>query len=286
MKKIVYVNKMPKQFDDISEYVKDRLECYYNGLGLDCKINVKFIESATINTFEITDCMIRNLSEKEHDLIITYNVLNTIYNDGGKFFCHAIYHEFEHIKDYVNFMKTKLFNFNLCLTHHKSFERQYISCGYLFWTEVYAYYKTLEFAKENEIIYEKIRFGDLVSCYKKTIELNRKYYYKKDLSQQESDEYVKAVDSFVYLCAKYMASSYINHSRIPRAKIEKNEDYNKVYRILAGLHPKIIKIVNCNYGAKSDVYLFGLGKYICEKVKWKIFNVGLTEIKGKIYSFY
>lgn len=183
-------------------------------------------------------------------------------------------------------MKTKQYNFKLGLNHQKNFERQYISCGYNFWTEVYAYSKTLEFEKNNNIKHERITFGHLVSCYKKTIALHKKYYFKKDLSQEEADEYVKAVDSFVYLCSKYMASTYAYHSRIPRAKIEKNAVYKKVYSILAEMHTKIIKFAKCNYGTKSDEYLFKLGKLIYEKIRWKIFKAGLTKYKGKVYSFY
>lgn len=277
---------MQKQFDNISEYVKGQLEYFYNELSLDCRIVVRFIETARINTFEVTDCMVRNFSEKKHELVITNGLLKTIYGDGGEFFCNAIYHEFEHINDYVNLTKTTQFNFNVSLVHQKNFERQYISCGYTFWTEVYAYCKTLEFAKDNDIKYEKITFGSLVSSYKKTIELHKKYYYKKDLSLEEANEYVEMVNSFIYLCSKYMASTYVSHSRIPRAKIENNAEYKKVYSILAGLHPKIIKFAKCNYGVKSEEHLFKLGKFICENIKWKIFNVGLTKKNGKIYSFY
>lgn len=286
MKKIVYANKIPEQFKDDSNYIKEMLEYFYNELELNCKIIVKFIENASMNIFEFTDCMVRNLSAKKHELIITNFLLKTISRDGGNFFCVAIYHEFKHIKDYVNFAKTKLFNFKLSLIHQKNFERQYIFYGYTFWTEIYAYFHTLKFAKDNDIKYEKITFGSLVSDYKKTIALNKKYYYKKDLTHEEADRYVETVDSFLYLCSKYMASFYANHSRVPHAKIEKNAEYKKVYSILVAIEPKITKLKNCRYGAKSDLYLFKLGKVICEKIRWKIFKVGLTKRKGKVYSFY
>lgn len=64
MGKIVYVNKIPRQFNGIFDYVKDMLEYFYKELGLDCKIMIRFVESAKANYFEITDCMIRNFSEK------------------------------------------------------------------------------------------------------------------------------------------------------------------------------------------------------------------------------
>lgn len=179
MKKIVYVNKIPEQFENNSNYVKEMLEYFYNEMGLNSKILVEFVENPKENSFEVTDCMVRNLSAKKHELIITNGLLGTIDFDGGNFFCVAVYHEFQHIKDYVNFTKTKQFHFKLTLKHQKNFERQYIFYGYTFWTEVYAYFKTIHFANNNDIKYEKITFGNLVSCYKKTIALNKKYYYKK-----------------------------------------------------------------------------------------------------------
>lgn len=65
-------------------------------------------------------------------------------------------------------MQTKLFKFNLCLKLQKDFEKQYISTGFLFWTEIYAYYKTIRYSKQNSFLFEKITFGNLVKNYKKT----------------------------------------------------------------------------------------------------------------------
>lgn len=286
MKKIIYVNKIPEQFKNCFEYVKERIEYFYGCFGLSCQIKIKFVNSARVNVFEVTDCMLKNISAKKHELIITNQVLKTISLDGGEYFCVAIFHEFEHIDDYIKMIQTNRFNFNLCLKHQKGFERQYISVGYGFWTEINAYYRTLEFAKDNEIKYEKITFGNLVSNYKKTIEQNKKLYNKKDLSKKEAEEYIEMVDSFVYLCSKYLASSYACHSRIPHTRIDKNEDYQKVYSILIELHQKIIKQAKCNYGFNSPANLFELGKLICEKIRWKIFKVGLLEERKKVYSFY
>lgn len=286
MKNLIYINEIPKQFKDCSEYIKERIEYFYNYFDFNCKIKIKFVEFAKINVFEITDCMLENLSTKEHELIFTNQVLETINHDGGKYFSITIYHEFEHINDYIKMMQTNHFNFNLCLKHQKNFERQYISVGYAFWTEVNSYFKTLEFAKDNEIEYEKITFGSLVSNYKKTIESNKEYYCKKDLTKKEVEKYEKMVDSFVYLCSKYLASSYASHSRIPHARIERNKDYERVYLILAELHQKIMKQIDCDYGFNSNKNLFEIGKFICEKIRWKIFKLGLVIEKKKVCSFY
>ena len=219
-------------------------------------------------------------------MMITNSVLNSINLDGGEFFCLSIYHEFEHVRDYNNMMQTKLFKINLCLAHQKDFEKQYVSAGFLFWTEIFAYYRTLEFSKQNKLNFEKITFGSLVTNYTKTVAHNDMLYFKKDLSYDEACKYIKTVDSFIYLCAKYMASAYISHSRVSYSRIEKNKDYKKVYSILCGLEPKVKRLAKSPYSPKSYDNLFRLGKYICENVRWKIFKVGLTDKNRKILSFY
>lgn len=285
-KKLIFINDVPKQFIEHQEYVKEIIDDYFNALDFDCELKIKFIDSASLNEYEVTDCMLKNISVKEHELLITNSVLNSINRDGGEFFCLSIYHEFEHIRDYCNMIQTKLFKFNLCLAHQKGFERQYVSIGFTFWTEIYAYYKTLAFSKQNKLYFEKITFGNLVNNYVKTVAHNKNLYYKKDLSYDEAGKYIKTVDSFIYLCAKYMASAYVNHSRVPYDRIDKNKNYKKVYSIFCGLEPKVKRLMKNAYGPKSYDNLFRLGKYICENVRWKIFKVGLTEKRRKILSFY
>ena len=285
-KKLIFINDVPKQFEEHQEYIKEVLDDYFNALDFDCELKIKFIDSASLNEYEITDCMLKNISVKKHELIITNSVLNSINSDGGRFFFLLIYHEFEHIRDYNNMMQSKLFKFNMCLAQQKDFERQYISMGFLFWTEIFAYYKTLKYAQQDKLYFEKITFGNLVNNYAKTVAHNKNLYYKKDLSCDEAMKYINCVDSFIYLCAKYMASAYVNHSRVPYARIDKNKDYKKVYLILCGLEPKVKRLANNPYSLKSYDNLFKLGKYIYENVRWKTFKVGLTEKHRRILSFY
>lgn len=285
-KKLTFINDVPKPFIEHQEYIKEIIYDYFNALDFDCELKIKFIDSVSVNEYEVTDCIIKNISVKKHELLITNSVLNTINFDGGEFFCLSIYHEFEHIRDYNNMMQTKLFKFNLCMAYYKKFENTYISRGFLFWTEIYAYYKTLEFAKQNKLNFEKITFGNLVNNYVKTVAHNKNLYYKRDLSCDEATKYINSVDSFIYLCAKYMASAYVSHSRVPYARIDKNKDYKKVYSILCKLEPKIKRLTKNPYSIKSYDNLFRLGKYICENIRWKIFDVGLTKKYRTILSFY
>ncbi len=285
-KKIVYINDVPKQFSAHQDFIKERINYLFDLLELDCKLRIKFIESASENDYEYTDCAVRHISVSKHELLITNFVLNSINCDGGDYFCISIYHELEHIVDHINMVQTKLFRFNLSIAHQKTLEKQYVSVGYHFWTEIYAYYQTIEFAKFNTLYFEKIPFGRLVTNYIKTINLNDRLYYKKDLSYDEVGKYIDTVDSYIYLMAKYLASAFVGHSRMPRAKIDKNKNYKKVYSMLSSIEPKVIRLLKNPYSAKSYDNLFRLGKYICENVRWKIFNVGLKKKGGKIYSFY
>lgn len=285
-KKLIFVNSIPSQFTQHKEYVKEIITDYFEALDVDCKLKVKFIDFAKINEYECTDCLLITKSVNMHELSITNIALKSINFDGGKFFCLSLYHEFEHIRDYVKMMNTKLFKFNLGLAHYNDFEKTYVSSGFSFWTEIYAYYKTLLFSKQNAYNYEKITFGNLVKNYIKTANCNKNIYYKKDLTLDEANNYVNKVDSFVYLCAKYMASTFAGHSRIPYARIDKNKNYKKVFSMLYGLAPKVKRLMNDPYGLKSYENLYKLGKYICENIRWKIFKVGLIEKNSKIFSFY
>lgn len=285
-KKLVFVNDIPKQYLEHKEYVKKTICYFFNAFDLVCELKIKFIDSVSANEYEETDCIIKNKSIRKHELLITNSALYTIKHDGGAYFYLSIYHEFEHIRDYNSMMQTKLFNFNLCLACLNNFENAYISAGFLFWTEIYAYYKTFEFAKQNELKFEKITFSNLVNNYIKTVTYNKNLYYKKDLSYDEAMKYINCVNSFVYLCAKFMASVYMNHSRVPYARIEKNKDYKKVYSILCKLAPKVERLMKNQYNQKSYDNLLRLGKYICENIKWKIFKVGLTKKKRTVLSFY
>lgn len=285
-KKLIFANDVPKQFIEHQDYIKKVLNDFFTALDFDCEVKIKFIDKADINKYESTDCFLKSISTKKHELTITNSVLNSINYDGGEFFCIAVYHEFEHIRDFNYMMKTKLFKFNLCLVKHKNFENQYVSAGFDFWTEIYAYYHTMQFSKRNNFSFEKITFGNLVKNYIKTVAHNKRIYCKKDLKYDEAIEYINAVDSFIYLCAKFMASVYSEHSRMPYARIDKNEDYKKVYSILCKLQPKVIRLMNNAYSPKSYDNLYKLGKYICENVRWKIFKVGLIYKNRKVHSFY
>lgn len=285
-KNLIFVNKFPSKFKEHKKYVKEMLEKIYKSLNLDCEIKIKFIDYVKENEFEFTDCMIANKAVRKHELIITNPLLNSINFDGGESFVASIYHEMIHIQDYNNMMKTNLFDFNFCLVSHKTFEKQFIATGFNFWTEVYAYYNTFKFAKLNNIKNEKITFGYLTKIYEKTIECNKNFYYKQNLSYDEAVKYIKYVDSFIYLCSKYMASTFASNSRIPRTKIEKNKNYKKVFLILSQLEPKVEKLFNNIYGANSYKNLLKLGKCICVNLKWKKFKVGLVKEHGKVYPFY
>ncbi len=284
--KLIFTNEIPKKFIEHQEYIKEIIKSYFNAFDLDCELKIKFVDSVSTNEYEVTDCVMKNKSINKHELTITNSALNSINYDGGKFFCLSIYHEFEHIRDYNNMMKTNLFNFNLCLMNQKNYENTYISKGFLFWTEIYAYYQTLDIAKKYKFDFEKITFGNLVEKYIKTITQNAKLYYKPDISYDDAVKYIDHVDSFVYLCSKYMAAVFAKHSRVPHSKINKNKNYKKVYTILCGLEPKINRLINNPYCSKSYDNLLRLGKYLCENIRWKIFKVGLTEKNRKIASFY
>ena len=287
MKKgLIFLNEVPDKSVKTQDYVKETITDFFNSLKLDISLKVKFVKIDKQNEFEITDCYVKNISEKKYELLIDNSVVKTIHADGGVNFVLSVYHEFEHIRDYANMMKTRLFNFNLCLAHQKDYEKEYVSTGFLFWTEVCAYSQTIEFAKDENLHYEKITFGNLVKCYLKTVNFDKKIYYNKNLTYDEADKYIKSVDSFIYLCAKYMASVYVGHSKVPYFKIDKDKNYKKVYSILRGFEPKVMRLGRNPYSPKSYDNLFKLGKYICENVRWKIFKVGLTKLHRKIFSFY
>lgn len=285
-KRVIFVDDVPKQYSMHKEYIKEIIEGFFDDLSLECELNVKFIDVANNNKFEKTDCMIRNISAGKRELVMTDVLLDTIGRDGGGFFSVAIYHEMEHLRDYSNMIKTNLFKFNLCLQNQKNFERTYVSVGFHFWTEFYAYYQSMQFSKENEIKIEAIPFGRLVENYLKTVKRNKELYNKKDLSSEEGDQYIDMVCSFVYLCAKYMASVCAGHSRVPHARISKNKDYQKVHAILCGFEPKVRRLLMNPYNSKSYDNLFKLGKFICENARWKIFKVGLIKHRGKVCLFY
>ena len=180
-KELIFVNDVPNQFLRHKKYVNEIINDYFDSLDVDCELKIKFVDFVDVNEYEYTDCIVKHISARKHELIITNSPLNSIDRDEGEFFCLSIYHEFEHIRDFIHMMQTKLFKFNLCLAHQKNFEQEYVSKGHLFWTEIYAYYKTMEYAKENNLSFEKITFGELVANYLKTIAHNEKLYYKKDL---------------------------------------------------------------------------------------------------------
>lgn len=290
--RLIYINKVPDQFHNDENYIKNMIDYFCNKMKIKSQICIKFIDNADLdkytdkNEYEETDCLLKSYSVEKHELIITNSVLNSISFDGGDHFCLSIYHELKHIEDFINMMNTKLFDFNFCKVRQKNFEQQYISTGYLFWTEIYAYYETIYVANINKIKYEKITFSRLVKNYRKTIDLDKQFYYKQDLTYDEAVKYINSVKSFIYLCAKFMASFYVKHSKVPISKIEKDKDYKRVYSILCGLEPKVKRLLNNSYSKKSYDNLFKLGKQICENIQWKIFNVGLVKSKGSVTTFY
>ena len=285
-KKIVFINEIPKEFSQDKEFIENAIDHVFDAVGLNVEVKIKFDEIDSVNEYEKTDAALLNKSIKQHEVLIGINVLKTISDDGGAFFYQTIYHEFEHIKDYVKMMQTKQFGFNLCLSYHKNLEMTFVSKGFLFWTEILAYYKTIEMTQCNDLYFEKITFGNLVENYKKTVQRDKSLYYKQDLQYDEAMKYIKCVESFVYLCSKFIASVYANHSRIPHTKIAKDKDYKKVLSILCGLDKKIQKMIDNTYSEKSYENLFKLGKYICEDIQWKVFKVGQTKKNGKIVPFY
>ncbi len=286
MKKIKYVNSVPKQFKEYESYIKEVIQNFYDYFKFDCQIKVKFVDETKFNDFETVDCMVQNKSIKKHILKITNSPLNFINYDGGEFFCCAICHEFEHIYDFNQMMNTKLFKFNPCLANAKTFEQKYINTGFGFWTEFYAYCESIRFCDCNKFKREKITFGNLVSNYAEIMKLDKKFNYNKEFTIKDAEKYVDMVDSFIYLCAKFMSSTYVNHSRVPYSKIEKNKQYKKVFSILCGLESKVRRVLKNPYGKKSYDNLSALGLHICKNIRFKVFNVGLVNHKGSIASTY
>ena len=284
--KLIYVNDVPNEFEHLKKYIRGSIKDCFGNFDFDCNIRIKFIESYCINKFEVSDCFLQSKSIDYHTISITNNCLKTIKFDGGDFFVTAIFHEMLHIYDYIKMIKTGLFDFNLSLVAHSSFENEYIATGFNFWTEIYAYMMTIKFTQENNIFYEAITFGNLVNKYKIVRKTNKQIENKTDLTYEQAKFYIDCVKSFVYLCSKFMASFYAGHSKLPRKKIDNNKDYEKVYLILKKLEPKVEKLINNAYSKKADVYLFNLGKCIWTQINWKIFHIGLTEKNGKICPFY
>lgn len=89
-KKLTFINDVPKQFIKHQEYIKQIINDFFCALNLDCELKIKFIEYANVNEYEYTDCMLKNISVKKYELLITNSVLDTINFDGGEFFCLAI----------------------------------------------------------------------------------------------------------------------------------------------------------------------------------------------------
>lgn len=284
--KLIFVNDVPKQFENDKDYILETIEKYFKSLKFDYCLKVKFEKSIEENSYEITDCFVKNKSITDYELIISYSLLSSISGDGGRQFYLALRHEFDHIIDFAHMMQTGLFKHNICLKYHKTIEETYITTGFGFWTEIYAYRNTYKCAKQNGFGCDKITFGRLVKDYVKTIELNKKLYYKQDLSYEEARGYMKAVDSFVYLCAKFMTAVYSGNARVLYAKAEKDKNYKKVLSILCDLEISVAKLLNNPYCSKSYDYLLRLGKKIWQNVKWKVFKVGLTKSKGKFVPFY
>ncbi len=284
--KLVFINNIPKEFIEHEKYIHEEIENLFDSFDLNCEVKIEFVDSMSINEFEISDCAVMLKSVRHQKLRITNSALNSINHDGGRFFHLSIIHEFEHIQDYLSFMNTKLFKPNFAVKKCKDFESKYVRVGFDFWTEVNSYYKTIECAKELDLSYEKIPFGHLVKTYKTTDNLNKKLFYNQNLTLREASKYVDCVDSCVYLCAKFIGSFYAGHSRFPYAKIERDKNYKKVFQILCGFEPKIRRLLKNPYNEKSYDNLFKLGKYICEDVRWKVFKVGLVKYHGRIDSIY
>ena len=284
-RKLVFVNEVPNQFQHHQDYIKKIITYFFNELDLDIQLKIVFEPKHKENEFEETDCFLKNKSAKNIEMVICDVCLSTIDHDGGLFFYFAMLHEFEHIYDYVRTMQTKLLDFNPCLRFHKSLERTFISVGFNFWTEIDAYYYTFEEEREKKFP-ERFPFSNLVNAYKKTIELDKKLYYKQDITVEEGTRYINTVDSFIYLCAKCIASISVGITNFPYKKISTDKNYKKVYSILCGLEPKVQRIINDPYGQKTDINLLKLGKYICNDIKLKIFKVGLIKHRGKYTTIY
>ena len=48
-KKLIFINDVPKQFEEHQEYIKEVLDDYFNALDFDCELKIKFIDSASLN---------------------------------------------------------------------------------------------------------------------------------------------------------------------------------------------------------------------------------------------
>lgn len=212
----MFGNEVPNQFQHHQGYIKKIITDFFNELDLDIQLKIVFEPKHKENEFEETDCFLKNKSAENIEMVICDVCLSTIDHDGGVFFYFAMLHEFEHIYDYVRTMQTKLFDFNPCLRFHKSLERTFISVGFNFWTEIDAYYYTFKEEREKKFP-ERFPFSNLVNAYKKTIELNKKLYYKQDITDEEGTRYIKQL-ILLFICVpsalhQYMSVSQIFHTK-------------------------------------------------------------------------
>ncbi len=272
MKKIIYANKFPKEFDFFESYVKDVISRFCDNLELTCVIRIKFVKTLLKNEY-VELAKVDSLSTNKHILYLSYDLLYSIGSDTGNLFCMTILHELVHINDYIRMVNTGLFKIDIRSKEQTEIDDFDVVRAFTFFTEFNAYYETLKFAKYNKFKFEDITFSGLVSLYRKIIDADEEYEtigFKSDL---DVINYMEMTEKFVHFCARFMAAVHAGYSEIPYDKIKANNDYDKVLSIIKEIGKVFEAIYKSPYGPDAYNNLLKLGDHLGVEIYKKLFKI-------------
>ena len=210
--------------------------------------------------------------------------LEDVKTDGGLTICSLLAHEFAHIRDKLNFLKSDLKFLKDVDKKPRTYKEFLRNVGYDFWTEFYAY--RFMFKNFQEVPYSS--FLNLVKQYEQLCEEKEKIaplIIKSGKHDAKIRSYCENAFLFVYLIARFLAGDiygkrkYYDYAESTKSK----PSFKYVDRLVRIIVKRIKPMMNEKHGKRKAYAITNLGYYLMEEFYHK-FN--MYAIKKNNYFFF
>lgn len=264
-------------FEKHKDYVLEIANHFLSSFDFSANLKIYVADIGSEKEFvngEIADAS-SSITKYGHVIILSSMLLRLTEKDGGLRLGVSLLHELAHVYDHHHILHSPYCKFNPMKLSQKNVDDLVFACGYHFWTEFFAYYKTFNYFHEERENYPT--FLKLVKAYRnlkeKHVEVSKYYLSNRKQTSRKFLLFKSDIDDFVYALAKYMAGAVNKQKNIEYCEKTKNmKEFEEVDRIIQRLYVKVTPIFTNVYGRGMVNKIGWLGNRIIVNIYEK-FNV-------------
>lgn len=285
---LVNNSKEKDLFEKHKDYILEVTNEFLSGYDFSANLTIRVEDISNDAEFvngEVSDAF-SGVTKYGHFIGLSSMLLRATECDQGLRLCSALFHELAHVYDHHHILKSPYCKFNPMNLSHKTIDDLVFACGYHFWTEYFAYYKTYWLFDEEREKYPT--FLKIVNAYKslkeRHAEIDKYVWTDRKRVERKCAGFIKDVEAFIYSLSKYMAGNANKRKSYQYCDKTKNmKEFGEVETIVQRLYAKVAPIFTNTYGRGMTNKIGWLGNSIIVNVYQK-FNI--CPVQGKKRAHY